>query len=369
MSKDTLPTNMKQFIKQIDLPPEMKAVATEEFMTEILRNIQFDRATGQRGLNHEKMHRYIASQVGSPWYKKLVASGFVEEERPKPDMSSADLSSLPSVPETWTLELYENMEWPLEIRGKAFITKQWVMVMSCGDAQKPRQTDFSTDKPTEAEVLTFVQEGFAAPKRPFEPGLPTLLLLSPDYAPYHRALQAFFDSLPHPLTWEFNSVASRQDADKVQLTVDSLLGASRRWKRVGNEAYAEKDAAQALTAYTSGIDHLDLAVKGFGSKMSPDALDAVRELLGTCHANRAAVYLWHGKEFSPKKAEADGRLAEKADPGYAKAYYRQARAHECLGDMGKACEVLRRALRQEELMDDADIQAELDRYLAMAAAY
>ncbi|KAI0309842.1 hypothetical protein OF83DRAFT_1071407 [Amylostereum chailletii] len=200
----------------------------------------------------------------------------------------------------------------------------------------------------------------------FKPGLPTLLLVAPAYKSYRPILRPFFDSLPRPFSWKFDSGPRTQGSNKVGLVIDVLINVGQGWKTTGNEAYAKKDIALALESYTHGIEHLDYTLKEYGLKMKLDKSDTVRKLLAVFLANRAAVYLWDSKEFSPQKAEEDGRRSEDADPAYAKAYYRQARAHECLGDIAKARNVLNRALRREELKNDTGVRQELDKYLMMA---
>ncbi|KAI0309841.1 hypothetical protein OF83DRAFT_1179154 [Amylostereum chailletii] len=307
--------------------------------------------------------------MDAPWYKSRVATGSIKlESVNEPDMSNFDIAALPCVPEMWTLELHENVEWLVDMDGQAYITKGW-WLMACNDGETTRMVHPTRSKPTESDVLTFVRQSFAeSVTGTFKQGFPNRLLISPAFKPYQSGLHALLHALPEPVAWKFDSEPRTQSTDLSHLMLDVLYSAGRNWKGWGNQAYAEKNAKLARDAYTCGIGHLERAVREHGARGHCGKLEDICGLLAVCCANRAAVYLLDGKEFSPQKAEADGRRAEELEPGYAKGYYRQARAHECLGDVGKACEVLERALRQKELKNDVGIQEELDRYRAMAAA-
>jgi hypothetical protein len=92
------------------------------------------------------------------------------------------------------------------------------------------------------------------------------------------------------------------------------LGAEAKAK--GNLAFAKKERQPAVEAYSKAtrlyLDVLD---------MKPDDQDKkeAEKQLAVCYANRAAAWLIDGSGGDASKALEDGKKAEEAVPGYAKA--------------------------------------------------
>ncbi|KAL0059382.1 hypothetical protein AAF712_013860 [Marasmius tenuissimus] len=74
-----------------------------------------------------------------------------------------------------------------------------------------------------------------------------------------------------------------------------------------------------------------------------------------CHANRSAAWMIEGEGKDAEKALDAGKKAEHSDPGYAKGYFRQARALEAQGKIKEVQEAIIRGLKRPELERDSSL--------------
>ena len=146
-------------------------------------------------------------------------------------------------------------------------------------------------------------------------------MLSIKFQQHVTALRPFLDSLPPPFHWRLET-SEEADALHEGIHVENERGVKQgldlaaKTKAIGNTAFATKDRAGALKAYTDAIEYLLDALS-----QKPDVNDTknAKKQLAICHANRAAAYLITGEGMDLKKALRDGETAEAADPSYAKA--------------------------------------------------
>ncbi|KAI0064270.1 hypothetical protein BV25DRAFT_1914485 [Artomyces pyxidatus] len=82
-------------------------------------------------------------------------------------------------------------------------------------------------------------------------------------------------------------------------------------------------------------------------------------LLAICSSNLAAAYLLEGDGMYAEKALESAERAEEMDPTYEKGYYRQARAHEVMGNVDKAISAMERALACPEIVDKSAIDVRI----------
>ncbi|KAI0308538.1 hypothetical protein OF83DRAFT_1180693, partial [Amylostereum chailletii] len=129
-------------------------------------------------------------------------------------------------------------------------------------------------------------------------------------------------------------------------------------KDAGKLAYERKNRAGALDAFAAAVDHAMGALKESGN---PAHRAGARRALAVCWANRAAALLMEGPGMDAKEALDHAQKAEVADPTYVKAYHRQARAHEILGDVEKAREATRRAMQKPGLQGERSLREQLSR--------
>ncbi|KAI0054291.1 hypothetical protein BV25DRAFT_1922832 [Artomyces pyxidatus] len=87
--------------------------------------------------------------------------------------------------------------------------------------------------------------------------------------------------------------------------------------------------------------------------------EQVQRLLAVCASNCAATYLLDGEGMDPQNALRHAEAAELFDKSYIKGYYRQARAHEILGNIDKAVAVLERARACPDIADKSGLEAQL----------
>ncbi|KAF9078765.1 hypothetical protein BDP27DRAFT_1281539 [Rhodocollybia butyracea] len=131
---------------------------------------------------------------------------------------------------------------------------------------------------------------------------------------------------------------------------------ARALKNDGNDAYRLGDGLKAADKFHEAGEHVkDLL------EQELDASDAAiaRRLLAVCYANRAMVWLMPGKIRDLRRCVEDALKAEDSDPSYSKAYLRQSRGYQGLGEFDKAMDTVARALSREDLKDDMDLSQAL----------
>ncbi|KAI0042025.1 hypothetical protein FA95DRAFT_1638988 [Auriscalpium vulgare] len=197
-------------------------------------------------------------------------------------------------------------------------------------------------------VLEFVRRTIAKPSAPCKPMIPAAMLFPTEFAPYHRALAPFLDTLP--FEWHMAGLlpvppkSPDSDCDAASTAFDRTFAHAAAAKQRGNLAYAANDRVRALAAYTEAEDWLHEAICLANTERGDEGRACA--LLAIATANRAAVYLRGGSEDDAEKALRDGTVAVKADPGYAKGYLRQARALVLLGYFRQARAILERGREQ-----------------------
>ncbi|KAI0310339.1 hypothetical protein OF83DRAFT_1178658 [Amylostereum chailletii] len=127
------------------------------------------------------------------------------------------------------------------------------------------------------------------------------------------------------------------------------LELAEQCRAAGVFAYTKKNRPCALDAFARAVE---LAERALREANNPAQRAAARRMMAVCLANRAGAYLANGPGMDAKEALRDAEKAAKADLTYVKAYHRQARAHEHLGDARKAREVLIRALQMPGMANE-----------------
>ncbi|KAL4247543.1 hypothetical protein ABKN59_007345 [Abortiporus biennis] len=123
-------------------------------------------------------------------------------------------------------------------------------------------------------------------------------------------------------------------------------------KALGNQAISQKNRKNAVKYYTDAINSLTDALAQMPTEEEERKGKA---MLSICLANRAAAHLMDGEGQSPKEALNDGKLSVKFNESYAKAYYRQAKALELLGNIEESINVLADALSKPQLAEDSGL--------------
>ncbi|KAI0795564.1 hypothetical protein C8Q75DRAFT_803434 [Abortiporus biennis] len=187
-----------------------------------------------------------------------------------------------------------------------------------------------------------------------------LMLTSTDLVeitPHISSLKPFFDSLPPPFSWRLETREEAQDvADGVdrrnKAGVAKGLRDADKAKALGNQAISQKNRKNAVKYYTDAINSLTDALAQMPTEEEEREGKA---MLSICLANRAAAHLMDGEGQSPKEALNDGKLSVKLNESYAKAYYRQAKALELLGNIEESINVLADALSKPQLAEDSGL--------------
>lgn len=197
---------------------------------------------------------------------------------------------------------------------------------------------------------------------PLKPALPWQLCVSLKLKPQFSEppITSFLDTLPKPFHWRFETEEERDDlADGIEAKnkdgSKKSYDIATKMKAEGNAAFARKEEATAIQAYS---DAIDAAVDAFAQK-TDESEGPTKELLAICHANRAASYPLPGEEHDARKALEDGEEAERFNPAYAKAYIRQAAANEALRDIRQAKRCVERGLKLPALRNNPALKERL----------
>ncbi|KAI0698108.1 hypothetical protein BC835DRAFT_1269482 [Cytidiella melzeri] len=231
---------------------------------------------------------------------------------------------------------------------------QPMFFLNCEHSGVIRLMEAVTGLPNSLTVLRFIKRSMVTPVPGLHPGIPRHLRITMSLTQHRPSLQPFLDSLPAPFTWDIETQEVAQmtrDAIDNQLHTKHLLflAVAEAAKAEGNRAFNRKDRQTALKQYKEAIDR---AWDAASLRPGTEDTAAAHRLMAVCYANRAATHLLPGEDADPSKALADSQIAEKYDPDYAKGYYRQAKAHEALGEVLQAQESLRRALSRPALSGD-----------------
>jgi hypothetical protein len=170
------------------------------------------------------------------------------------------------------------------------------------------------------QICSAIQTAIASPIYPLKPGLPWQLLIATRLAPHLGLSRDFLDSLPTPFHWR---IETAEEAESVASGVHRMnetgvatgLRLGEEAKKAGNTAFAKKDRAGALKAYTTAIDHYIDALS-----QRPDVEDEkkAKTQLAICFGNRAATYLLPGQGVDPKAALESAKRSEQTDSSYEK---------------------------------------------------
>ncbi|KAI0047342.1 hypothetical protein FA95DRAFT_1606142 [Auriscalpium vulgare] len=338
-----------------------------------------DPITGE--VDSNALMRHIQTNLDDPDVKKLLEMGSKAYTRIEAaDISDFDFTSLGNtiVPNSvWMASLeYSGMvdanHRPLD-PAKAATTpgSQHQFTLSCEAAEDEgrdrssrfMKAVFGQGPPKSADVLDFMKRSIINPM----PLLPNFLLFSIKFEPHMPALRLFLDTLPKPFAYQVETPALAERLHNIsyigsQFRYEMYVALADEAKKKGNAAFAARDRTGALNAYKDAIDHLSDALR-----QTPDDKQeaAAKKQLAVCLANRAATHLLEGDGMDAAQALEDGKAAEKLDPTYPKGYHRQARAHELLGQIEEARQVLERAL---ELQDLRNREALVDALKALPAA-
>ncbi|KAI0310340.1 hypothetical protein OF83DRAFT_881799 [Amylostereum chailletii] len=328
---------------------------TKDFMEiplsqKINNEVHPDPITGE--LDVPEVARYFLSNMHKPEMQNIFTGMMgVMEQYDRNDVSDYNFASLRPV---------KDAVWHFSMMGPAmFCSGSW------GEPRAMYNPPMGVAEP--AGILKFIKDGIANCSLGLPPSLPELMIFSPGFAPYLSILRPFLDSLPSPLRWTFETA----DIRAAEVVADELghefrgakyLDLAEKCRSAGLLAYTKKNRAGALDAFARGTE---LAESALGEAGDPGQRAAAHRMIAVCLANRAGVYLVDGPGMNAKNALRDAQKAEGADPTYIKAYHRQARAHEHLGDLVKARDVMTRALQISGMENEPSLRAELRRLETM----
>ncbi|KAF8997104.1 hypothetical protein BDQ17DRAFT_1249004 [Cyathus striatus] len=128
--------------------------------------------------------------------------------------------------------------------------------------------------------------------------------------------------------------------------IPDVVGKASVFKEEGNKAFARKDRQGTVKAYDSA---LALLTKDNNPE---EHSQEWKRLTAVCYTNRSAAMLFPGEGLDAERAIKDGEGAVRWDPTYAKGYYRISKAHEYLGNLNAAQDVIVQALVKPALRDD-----------------
>ncbi|KAI0340343.1 hypothetical protein BDW22DRAFT_1360285 [Trametopsis cervina] len=205
--------------------------------------------------------------------------------------------------------------------------------------------------PSSSYLLTALKKAIASPLPPSRQSIPELLIIALKLSPHVDALRPFLDSLPAPFMWR---VETPEEAAEVAAGVHEknvqgvALGMStaQTEKTLGNKALGQKNRDEAVKHYTEAIECLRDAISQNPTKEQEKEIE---ELFSVCFTNRSAAWMMEGNGIDLKKALEDAEEAAQWNGDYHKAYYRQAKSHQLLGDTTRAVEVLIGALSRPKL--------------------
>ncbi|KAI0065846.1 hypothetical protein BV25DRAFT_1879765 [Artomyces pyxidatus] len=216
-----------------------------------------------------------------------------------------------------------------------------------GPERVTRWMDEYAGLPDSAAVLDFIRHAIATPFPPMRPCIPEGMYFELNLAPHGPALRPFLNSLRAPFKWIIESPAIAEWHSEVAMAgkedrLAAYAALARKTKEAGNAAFAKRDRDGAVELYKEAIEH---AVRAATEGASEESMkrEQVYRLLAICASNCAAAYLLEGDGMDAQKALESAQEAEEFDKSYVKGYQRQARAHEILGDLDKAIDVMERA--------------------------
>ncbi|KAI0065791.1 hypothetical protein BV25DRAFT_1836074 [Artomyces pyxidatus] len=328
-----------------------------ELLLKISKNVRPNAITGH--VETEDFKRYMFEHLDSPDVQCLLSQANLATQGLKDvDVSRFDFTSLgPAVvpKSSWWIKL--SFAWLVDAEGRTVDPEvahtvpgvQQLFTLSCHDLgdDVERLVQDVHGLPKSSDVLKFIQRCIAAPFSPFLPALPNFLLLSIKLQPHIATLAPFLDTLPAPFAWKVESPRLAQTfgnisyaGEEFRFRAYTLL--SQKAKKAGDDAFGAKDRAVAVKAYGEALDHLDEAMR---ESHTEEQEQNTKRLIAICLSDRAAAYMLEGEGMEPALALSDAEEAEEADPSHLKAYHRQAKALQLLGEHGKAREVIKRALK------------------------
>ncbi|KAI0088802.1 hypothetical protein BDY19DRAFT_946046 [Irpex rosettiformis] len=227
--------------------------------------------------------------------------------------------------------------------------------LNCNHKNLARITEEVHGLPNSQKVLRFIKRAMATPVLGIRAGIPRFLQITAKLSQHREALAGFLDTLPAPFEWaietpQLASLIGDIVDQQIQSEYTKSMDAAEAAKVRGNHAFNVKDSKTAIEEYTKAI---------YGAQWQAATLmagvegqKAAQRFLAVCYANRAAALLLPGDKLDAAQALKDSQCAESYDEDYAKSYYRQAKAHEALGEVAQAQETLRRALGRPALATD-----------------
>ncbi|KAA1475758.1 hypothetical protein DENSPDRAFT_932582 [Dentipellis sp. KUC8613] len=333
-------------------------------LRDVIRNLPPDPHTGD--LEPRNLLRYLQENAHRPEIQRLLQNGIAMDQNVRSkDISSFDFTSLNVTP---------NTVWIFNVSYVGKLDREGCerdpddpnalpsFSLTCHDGRLFET--FVGKLPTSDQVLHFIKRAIAAPNPPFKPGLPMGFLLRRHLEPHMTVLRPFLDSLPAPFAYqletpEMEEVLSNAAAQGRKDRLNSYLEIVAKFKNEGNEAFARRDRAAAIKAYSGAIKYLDDVLENTSG--NPVEEQRLTRLVAVVCANRAAAYLLDGEGRDAKMALIDGHVAEDRDPTYLKAYYRQARALELLEELKLSQECIGRGLARPEFRDNEGLKEELAR--------
>ncbi|KAI0048185.1 hypothetical protein FA95DRAFT_1595318 [Auriscalpium vulgare] len=330
--------------------------------------------------------KLLTENADTPPARALLASALTSRDY-LPDLDLHALNSAAKSGPGWDAMLIGLVSEAVDVPGTS--EQMHYSTFECLDHQcneRYKMDVYGDAPPSGALALEFVRRTIARPSPPQQPTLPTLMVFSHDFIPYHHALAPFLDSLPAPLTWrmaEGSHLPARpaaaglaplvldpdeeddtdgdsdySEGDTVTsdepIVLDVVLARAMEAKLRGNRALAAHSHARANDAYFEAIEWL-----GDALQVAPAESDEAKrayKILAVVMANRSALFLQLGSKRGIEQAVGDGLMATMMDPTYAKGYYRQARALVALGDVERAREVLEKAQEHVAVEDMRNIE-------------
>ncbi|TFY71397.1 hypothetical protein EVG20_g1601 [Dentipellis fragilis] len=321
-------------------------------LMDVIKNLPPDPHTGD--LEPRNMTRYLQDNAHRPEIQRLLQNCIsMNQNIRSKDISSFDFSSLNVGPE---------IVWIIDIVYAGKLDRAGIerdpddpnllpsFQLTCSNVDNRLNNRlfemFFGNLPTSDQVLQFIKRAIAAPIPPFRPALPTAFHLRRRLEPHMSVLRPFLDSLPAPFAYQL-------ETPEMEEVLTSAAAQGR------DEAFARRDRAAAIKAYSAAIQYLDDVLDNTSG--NPDVEQRLERLVAVVCANRAAAYLLEGEGRDAEMALIDGRVAEDRDPTYIKGYYRETRALEILGELKLAQECIERGLARPEFRDNEGFREELAR--------
>ncbi|KAK1226657.1 hypothetical protein PQX77_010369 [Marasmius sp. AFHP31] len=317
-------------------PGPQNAKEYEELATKILKNIRPNPVTGR--VEIDDIGKYLMENMDNPDLAQFAQlTDTLDYDQKQQDLTKFDFNSLKST-------IKENTLCYVGLAYQGHFNRS-------GDLVPPEKIPFVSDARPRYVLACFEGKHM----RGYEECGDTLPTSDVEST---FVLRPFLDTLPKPFHW---LVESREEEQRVkdiahaqrQELMAKCMAMGNRYKEQGNQAFKAGKRDEALQLYQAAIDAV-YKIWGGGDPDKEQERKAYR-LIAMCYANRSAAWMIEGEGGDAEKALDAGKKAEHTDPGYAKGYFRQARALGTLGKIKETQEVIIRGLKRPELERDSSL--------------